>query len=148
MRDSATSSPLSMPAQGMWTGLSWALLLTSFSATSSRQYAFHMWAAEQTAYSTGVCPCKCDHTNQWSHSKHEITHHFLSGKDIPRELSLIPLVHLETTTETLAGVFLAKHFVWTTSYTLWLQIISTDRKSHVPWKTAYLTTLLDKWLWQ
>lgn len=38
-----------MPAQGMWTGLSPDLLLTSFSATSLRQYAFHMRAVVQTA---------------------------------------------------------------------------------------------------
>lgn len=43
-----------MPAQGMWTGLTWALLLTSFTATSSKQYAFHMWAIVRTAIQSAM----------------------------------------------------------------------------------------------
>lgn len=60
-----------MPAQGMWTGLTWALLLTSFTATSSKQYAFHMWAIVQTAIDLAMqilaCRLKTTKTQIWQY---------------------------------------------------------------------------------
>lgn len=144
----------------MWTGPSWAQLLASFSATSSTQYAFHVNNCADshlvchTNKSSSTCRLSLSKhkrvlTNHWSHSKHEIPHHFLTAV---RNQYLnawwfngsIVKIHKHCSQFSLTFHFVCLNWF----HILWLYVTFSDRKAHLPRKSAHLPTLLDKWQWQ